>query len=97
MYMFTVSPLLGPDCHQPPLETSTVSSVQGERPTVMDVRRILHRDHQSTLLSSLQTDQCLVDVSLVCQTGEMIKTHKIVLAAASPLLRSLLQDNDKKV
>ena len=70
---------------------------------VMDVRRILwgggvsHHDHLVSLLSSLQTSQCLVDLSLVCQTGQIIKTHKIVLAAASPLLRSLLQDNDKKV
>ena len=63
----------------------------------MDVRRICHPDHQASLLSSLQTDQCLVDLSLVCQTGQIIKTHKIVLAAASPMLRTLLQDNDKKV
>ena len=70
---------------------------------VMDVRRMLwrggvsHHDHLVSLLSSLQTSQCLVDLSLVCQTGQTIKTHKIVLAAASPLLRSLLEDNDKKV
>ena len=69
----------------------------------MDVRRMLwrggvsHPDHLASLLSSLQTSQCLVDLSLVCQTGQSIKTHKIVLAAASPLLRSLLEDNDKKV
>ena len=58
---------------------------------------VLHSDHKSTLLSSLQNDKCLADMSLVCQTGEMVKTHKIVLAAASPLLRSLLQDYDNKV
>ena len=73
---------------------------------MMDVRRMLwggglrglsHQDHLASLLSSLQTTQCLVDLSLVCQTGQTVKTHKIVLAAASPLLRSLLEDNDKKV
>ena len=70
----------------------------------MDVRRmswrgggVSHQDNLTSLLASLQTSQCLVDLSLVCQTGQSIKTHKIVLAAASPLLRSLLQDNDKKV
>ena len=56
-----------------------------------------HQDHLASLLSSLQTSQCLVDLSLVCQTGQIIKTHKIVLAAASPMLRTLLEDNDKKV
>ena len=56
-----------------------------------------HQDHLASLLSSLQTSQCLVDLSLVCQTGQIVKTHKIVLAAASPLLRTLLEDNDKKV
>ena len=56
-----------------------------------------HQDHLASLLSSLQTSQSLVDLSLVCQTGQIIKTHKIVLAAASPMLRTLLEDNDKKV
>ena len=61
------------------------------------LRGLSHQDHLASLLSSLQTAQCLVDLSLVCQTGQTVKTHKIVLAAASPLLRSLLEDNDKKV
>ena len=69
----------------------------------MDVRRMLwggggsHHHHLASLLASLQTSQVLVDLSLVCQTGQILKTHKIVLAAASPLLRSLLEENDKKV
>ena len=71
--------------------------MRDRQPREMDLTRISHPHHQDNLLASLQEDQGLVDLSLICQTGQVIKTHKIVLAAASPMLRSLLQDNDKKV
>ena len=48
-------------------------------------------------LASLQAASCLVDLQLVAATGEAVKCHKIVLAAASGLLRKLFEENDEKV
>ena len=48
-------------------------------------------------LASLQAASCLVDLQLVAATGEAVKCHKIVLAAASGLLRRLFEENDEKV
>ena len=39
----------------------------------------------------------MVDMSLVCKTGEAVKCHKIVLAAASSMLRSVLEESTGEV
>ena len=56
-----------------------------------------HAHHVHTSLASLQSSSCLVDVSLISGSGDSVMGHKIVLASASPLLRQLFTDNDKKV
>ena len=56
-----------------------------------------HQTHLNTMFSSLQSNSTLVDVSLICQTGEMVKCHKIVLAAASNLFKRLFVESTGKV
>ena len=56
-----------------------------------------HQAHLNTMLSSLQSSSSLVDVSLICKTGEAVKCHKIVLAAASSMLRSVLEESTGEV
>jgi len=55
-----------------------------------------HQTHLNTIFSSLQSTSTLVDVSLICQTGEMVKCHKIVLAAASNLFKRLFVESTGK-
>ena len=58
------------------------------------------QSHEASLhssLASLQSSNSLVDVSLVSSSGQPLTAHKIVLAAASELLRELFQDNEEKV
>ena len=52
-----------------------------------------HKVHLNTIFSSLQSTSTLVDVNLICQTGEVVKCHKIVLASASPLFKKLLMES----
>lgn len=56
-----------------------------------------HSDHLNCKLSFLQSNSCLVDVSLVCQSGEIVYCHKVVIASVSCILRKLLEENDEKV
>ena len=51
-----------------------------------------HCNHLQEMLSFLQFSSCLVDMSLVCETGQVIKCHRIILAAASPMLRQLMEE-----
>jgi len=55
-----------------------------------------HQIHLNTMFNSLQSTSTLVDVSLVCQTGEVVKCHKIVLAAASSLFKRLFVESTGK-
>jgi hypothetical protein len=56
-----------------------------------------HKTHLNTMFSSLQSSSTLVDVSLICQTGETVRCHKIVLAAASNLFKQLFVESTGKV
>ena len=56
-----------------------------------------HGSSLHTSLASLQSSASLVDVSLVSSSGQPLTAHKIVLAAASELLRELFQENEEKV
>jgi hypothetical protein len=49
------------------------------------------------MISYMQTNSIMVDVSLICGTGEVVKCHRIVLACASKLFRTLLEDDFEKV
>ena len=56
-----------------------------------------HQSHLNTMLNFDQSSSTLVDVSLICQTGEVVKCHKIVLASASPLFKKLLKESTGEV
>ena len=53
-------------------------------------------DFQDNLTSSfavLRNDKEFTDVTLVCEDGQQIETHKVVLAASSPFFMELLKRN----
>ena len=58
---------------------------------------IHHQAHLHTMISCMQSTSTLVDMTLICQTGEVVKCHKIILASASNLFKRLLDDNLEKV
>ena len=41
----------------------------------------------------LKGDRDLTDVSLVCEDGQQIEAHKVVLASSSPFFMNLLKRN----
>ena len=54
-------------------------------------------DFQENIASSigvLREDQEFMDVTLVCEDGRQVDAHKVILAASSPFLKSLLGKND---
>jgi len=34
------------------------------------------------------------DMTIICEKGQSVKAHRLVLASASPLVKRLLEDND---
>ena len=56
-----------------------------------------YQTNLKTMFSSLQSSSTLVDMSLICQTGEVVKCHKIVLASASTLFKKLLIESTGEV
>ena len=56
-----------------------------------------HKTHLKTIFCSLQSSSALVDVTLICKTGETVRCHKIVLAAASNLFKQLFVESTGKV
>ena len=43
--------------------------------------------------ASLREDKDLVDVTLVCEDGEELELHKVVLANSSPIFQNILRKN----
>ena len=56
-----------------------------------------HQSYLQNMISYMQSNSIMVDVPLICKTGEVVKCHIIVLACASKLFRKLLEDDFKKV
>ena len=56
-----------------------------------------HQSYLQNMISYMQSNSIMVDVPLICKTGEVVKCHRIVLACASKLFRTLLEDDFKKV
>ena len=53
-------------------------------------------DFQENLNSGfgeLRNDQDFADVTLVCEDGTQIQTHKVILASSSPFFREMLKRN----
>ena len=43
--------------------------------------------------ASLRDDKDLVDVTLVCEDGDQLELHKVVLANSSPIFQNILRKN----
>ena len=56
-----------------------------------------HQPHLSAVVSQLQLSSSLVDVTITCSSGQTIRCHKIILAAASPYFQTLFSENTAKV
>ena len=53
---------------------------------------LTRQDHQSSLVSSIKEEKEFCDVTLACE-DQQVRAHKVVLAASSPKLRSILLSN----
>ena len=56
-----------------------------------------HQPHLAAVVSQLQLSSSLVDVTITCSSGQTIRCHKIILAAASPFFQTLFSENTAKV
>ena len=56
-----------------------------------------HKPHLSEVFTRLQLHSSLVDVSLTCATGQTVRCHKVLLAAASPYFQKLFSESGAKV
>ena len=48
-------------------------------------------DHVSCGFKNLRYDKAFADVTLACEDGEEVKSHRVILSASSPLLKKLLK------
>jgi len=55
-----------------------------------------HKPHLSAVFTRLQLHSSLVDVSLTCATGQTVRCHKVLLAAASPYFQKLFSESGAK-
>lgn len=55
-----------------------------------------YQPHLSSVFARLQLHSSLVDVSLTCATGQTVRCHKVLLAAASPYFQQLFSENGAK-
>ena len=51
------------------------------------------RENITTAFGSLRHDNDLSDVTLVCEDGEQVEAHKVILSASSPFFQKILQRN----
>ena len=51
------------------------------------------QDNISTSFGILRAESNFADVTLACEDGQQIETHKVILAASSPFFHSLLERN----
>merc|ERR1712223_1696073 len=54
------------------------------------------KPHLSAVFTKLQLHSSLVDVSLTCSTGQTVRCHKVLLAAASPYFQRLFSESGAK-
>ena len=52
------------------------------------------KDNVSTAFRSLRGDRDFADVTLACEDGKQVETHKVILAASSPFFMNLLKRNN---
>ena len=51
------------------------------------------KDNVLTAFGSLRDDNDFADVTLVCEDGEQVEAHKVILAASSPFFENILKRN----
>ena len=51
------------------------------------------RENITTAFRSLRHDNDLSDVTLVCEDGEQVEAHKVILSASSPFFQKILKRN----
>ena len=55
------------------------------------LRRNDFMENLNSTLGRLRNDREFTDVTLVCEDGEEIEAHKVILAASSPFFQKVLQ------
>ena len=51
------------------------------------------QQNTNTAFGSLRSDNDFSDITLVCEDGEQVEAHKVILAASSPFFHSMLRRN----
>ena len=51
------------------------------------------QDHTTSAFANLRDEKDFVDVTLVCEDGQQVKAHKVILASSSPIFQKLLVTN----
>ena len=51
------------------------------------------QENLNSAFGALRNDRDLVDVTLVCEDGTQIETHKVILASSSPFFMEILKKN----
>ena len=51
------------------------------------------KDNVSSAFGSLRDDKEFTDVTLVCEDGQQVEAHKLVLIVSSPFFQNILQKN----
>ena len=48
------------------------------------------KENVSSAFGDLRQDKEFIDVTLVCEDGQQVEAHKVILTASSPLFQKLL-------
>ena len=51
------------------------------------------QDNTITSFGSLRNDRDFSDITLVCEDGQQVEAHKVILAASSPFFHTMLRRN----
>merc|ERR1719430_2656610 len=51
------------------------------------------KENISASFGELREDKDFTDVTLVCEDGQQVETHKVILASSSPFFKDLLRKN----
>ena len=51
------------------------------------------KENTKNTFESLMENRDFVDVSLVCEDGQLVEAHKVILAASSSFFQNLLRKN----
>ena len=52
------------------------------------------QEHVKTAFGNLKEDKYFTDVTLVCEDGQQLEAHKVILSASSPFFRKVLERSE---